>query len=77
VMSQMGHLPTFGKSKRMSALPGSGHQRRAPSCLLRAKNRLMLCSKSKKELFEHLVGAGKQRGRHDDAERVGGLHVDH
>src|SRR5215470_16056086 len=27
--------------------------------------------------FDHLVGAGKQRGRHVEDERAGGLHVDH
>jgi len=27
-------------------------------------------------LFDHLVGAGEQRGRHIDAERLGGLEVD-
>ena len=28
-------------------------------------------------LFDHLVGAGKQRWRHSEAERVGGLQVNH
>src|SRR5262245_59905598 len=28
-------------------------------------------------LFNHLVGAGEQRGRHLDAERFGGLEIDH
>jgi hypothetical protein len=27
-------------------------------------------------LFDHLVGAGEQRGRHREAERLGGLEVD-
>jgi hypothetical protein len=27
-------------------------------------------------LFDHLIGAGKQRGRHGEAERFGGLEVD-
>jgi hypothetical protein len=27
-------------------------------------------------LFDHLVGAGEQRGRHSEAERLGGLEVD-
>jgi len=33
------------------------------------------CSKS--GLFDHLVGAGKQRRRHGEAERLSGLDVDH
>ena len=28
-------------------------------------------------LFDHLVGAGEQRGRHGEAERLGSLEVDH
>ncbi len=28
-------------------------------------------------LFDHLVGADEQRGRHGEAERFGRLHVDH
>ena len=35
LMSELGHLQTFGESKRMSALPPeSGHPSYAPSCLL-------------------------------------------
>ena len=28
-------------------------------------------------LFDHLVGAGEQRGRHGEAERFGRFHIDH
>ena len=27
--------------------------------------------------FDHLVGAGEQRGRHGEAKRIGGLKIDH
>ena len=30
-----------------------------------------------RHLFDHLVGTGEQRGRHSEAERLGGLEVDH
>jgi hypothetical protein len=30
-----------------------------------------------KKLFDHLVGAGKKRRRHGDAERLGGLEIDY
>ena len=37
VSHSQGHLQTFDESKPMSALPPeSGHQNRAPPCLLRA-----------------------------------------
>jgi tripartite-type tricarboxylate transporter receptor subunit TctC len=34
------------------------------------------CSAAKKALFDHLVGAGEQRVRHGQAERLGGLEID-
>src|SRR5512133_3712310 len=29
------------------------------------------------DLLDHLISAGKQRGRHSEAERLGGLEIDH
>ena len=36
-----------------------------------------LMQRSKKTLFDHLVGDGEQRGRDGEAERLGDLKVDH
>src|SRR6516225_1136933 len=41
---------------------------------LSARTGLVRCSK--KILFDHLVGASEQRGRHVDAEHLGGLQID-
>ena len=44
----------------------------APLCAMSGH---MQCSKSR--LLDHLVGTGEQRRRHVEAERSGGLEVDH
>ena len=36
-----------------------------------------LCQKRTSGLFDHFVSAGKQGSRHCDAQRFGGLHIDH
>ena len=54
--------------------PESGHSPTRSGCLLWARSKLM--HRSKKHLFDHLVGAAEQWQRHCDAERVGGLEVD-
>ena len=75
-MSQLGHLQTFGRSKRTSALfPRARHQRRTPLCLLRARNRLMHCNKD--NLLDHLVSPEDQCRRYIETNRLSGFQVDH
>jgi hypothetical protein len=33
--------------------------------------------RTSRRLFNHLIGAGEQRGRHGEVERLGGLEVDY
>ena len=73
--SDMGQFRPFDDVRGMSAFPyiatklvgaaniGSGQQ---------ANNG----DAAKGDLFDHLIGAVKQRGRHGDSERLGGLEVD-
>ena len=44
-------------------------------CPLWAKSGLMQCSKEGR-LFDHLIGAVNQRGRHSEPERLSGFEVD-
>ena len=52
----------------------SGHVQCNSACPLCAKSGLVQRSK---KLFDHLVGALKQRRRHGKPERLGGLQVNH
>ena len=55
--------------------PESGHWNSVVECPLCAKSGHYTLQQ-KTSLFDHLVGAGKQRRRHDYAESLGGLKVD-
>ena len=56
-------------------LSKSGHARVASICPVSAKSGLM--HRNKSDLFDHLVGGNEQLVRDRDAERFGGLEVDH
>ena len=55
--------------------PKSGQTADVSICPLCAKSGHSRCSK-KKLLFDHVAGGGKQRRRHVEAERPGGLEID-
>src|SRR6478736_1148338 len=73
-MSGMGQKRTLRPHFRMSALPPSRPHQKPSSCPLSANSRH---NAAQQMLFDHLVGAGEQRWRHVEAERLGGLEVDH
>jgi len=74
-MSAAGLQQTSAMPDGMSALPPeSGHQRRAPPCLLWATSRLMHCSNE--GLFDHLVSTGEHIGRDSQANGFGGFQID-
>ena len=52
------------------------HCRQPKTCTQAAVSRCSNLPGQTTELFDHLVGAGEQRRRHRDAERLGGLEVD-
>jgi hypothetical protein len=67
-------LPRRSVAVRFAPVRGSGS--RSQAFLSRAKSRLMQCSKMA-SLFDHLVGRDLQGQRDLDAERLGGLEIDH
>src|SRR6516165_2068662 len=75
LMSALGQKRTSHQVRSTSALPPKadiGTQSRN----VRFVPKAAVSNRSKKALFDHLVGAGEQRGRHSEAEGVGALEVD-
>ena len=68
-MSRSG-IRVCSKLTAFKLLDASLRHRKTRQCLLWVKS-------GHRQLFDHLVGARKQRGRHREAERLCGLEVDH
>jgi hypothetical protein len=74
-MSALGQKRTFGEDETMSALPPKadivqhgGNVRFVPGA--------DSCTAARSILFDHFVGAGEQRWRHPEAERLRSDQVD-
>jgi hypothetical protein len=61
--------------KDFCATPKSGHPAYITACPKGANNGLM--RRRPASLFDHLVGAREKRRRHVEADRLGGLYIDH
>src|SRR6516164_6458562 len=59
-------------SNRLAICP----KRRQLGCRATAQSHCRLCKPHRRASFDHLVGAGEQRGRYIDAKRPGGLQID-
>ena len=68
-MSALGQKQTFGHVRAMSALPPKADM--VGTVVMSA-----LCQKRTSALFDHLVGASKQRLRPGESKRLGGLEID-
>jgi hypothetical protein len=64
------HCPPSPEYADFRSTPVNGHRQSRSACLKSAKLR------SRRVSLNHLVGAGKQRPRHLEAKRAGGLQVE-
>ena len=70
-----GSFTSFSRCPRyVRSSPNSGGKADVAALLIRATSRHMRCRK--KQLFDHLIGSGKQRRRDVEPERLGRNQVD-